>query len=249
MRRLSGPIIIKSKNFSPIIDYYVYNSEFNTNTSELLGNFNDEFFVYVSGNSKLLNNAENLKIAIDTAIWAYQTLRLRPSFWEDKKLLTKRILHTCNIRLFHILKKNHKCDQSEISISTGIIGQSKSWFGCIGINKVFFFQNGFMVKEFGKSEEAKSSIFLGQNRYGLTFKYLSRRFNDNDVISMMSQKTSKINRGAIFKQISLINANNISAQIKPFENVLSQAIGNLGSFCIITKYHPIETEVRIQGLV
>lgn len=154
--------------------------------------FGDECFALADGVGGMPHGAVAARLAADTAIWAYQHVRQRRFYWQDKKLLLARIFRTANICIWQKRRETGFEQGLATTLLVCITGTRTFWAGGVGDSCIYLWREGIFAKlidedidEYGYLTKA-----LGITRYGLAPNYYSDRFIANDVIVMVSDGVS-----------------------------------------------------------
>lgn len=147
-------------------------------------NFNDECFVVTDGVGGLPNGNVAARLGAETAIWGYKHIRQRPFYWEDKKLLLKRIFRSANLAVWQ--KRSEFGFEAGLAttLAVAIVGTYKIWVGTVGDSNVLLFRDGLIdvltpsdVDEMGMLTNA-----LGMRRLGLVPHIAIERFLPGDIL-------------------------------------------------------------------
>lgn len=125
-------------------------------------NFSDEFFCFAGGTKFWKNNSAGVKLAAETALWAYRQMRTGNAYWKNKKLLLTRIARTANLSLYQKRKLPQFTDGFSINLTLIIEGTHNFWINNSGDLKILLYRDGLI----DETTTHKSNA-LGSVRYGL----------------------------------------------------------------------------------
>lgn len=159
-------------------------------------NFNDECFILADGVGGMKNGDIAAKIAAETAIWGYKLIRQRPFYWQDKKLLMKRIFRSTNIALWQKKRETGFEEGLATTLEVLVIGDRTFWLGHVGDSSAWFFSGESQtVKKLTKDDSDEHGYLtkvVGTQRYGLTPQFATGKFLSGDTILLVSDGVTKV---------------------------------------------------------
>lgn len=141
-------------------------------------NYNDECFVVADGVGGEPHGDVASKFAADTALWAYKHVRLRPFYWEDKKLFMKRIFRSSNLAVWQKQRETGFEDGMATTLLVVMLGTKTFWLGSVGDSSAFFW-NGNMLRKLTTEDHDTDGYLtkaVGLQRLGLVPQYISGSF-------------------------------------------------------------------------
>jgi len=159
------------------------------NTQEdAVANFSDECFALADGVGGLPHGEVASQLAVQTAVWAYEHIRQRRFYWQDKKLLLKRIFRTVGLALVHKRKEHAYNDGLATTLTVAVVGPHTVWIGSIGDSAAYLYRAEVCVKltdddidQFGYLTKA-----LGVSSPSLVPQIVTERFIPGDVLLLAS---------------------------------------------------------------
>lgn len=167
-------------------------------TSQLLGerdtqedyfvNFNDECFVVADGVGGMPHGEIAAKLAAETAAWAYKHVRMRPTYWKERKLLLKRIFRTSNIAVWQKQREIGFTDGMATTLLVFIATHQRIYIGNAGDSSAYRFRDSVVEKLTTDDEDAdgRHTKVIGTQRYGLTPSMMIDDFFPNDTIVLVT---------------------------------------------------------------
>lgn len=156
---------------------------------DYFANYNDQCFTVADGVSGLPNGEVAAKLACETAIWAYKHVRLRPFYWDDKKLFLKRIFRSTNITLWQKRREQGFGEGLATTLMTCIIGDKSFWVGGVGDSHAYqLTKKGELVSLLPDDVDPSGKLtrVMGANRYGLVPHVVGREFFEGDTILLVT---------------------------------------------------------------
>ena len=106
--------------------------------------FNDECFIIADGVRSLPHADVAERLAVETALWAYKVVRLRPFYWKEKPELVKRIFRTTNLTLWQKRRDPGYANGLASSLSVLLVGPNHFWVGTAGNTNAFLFRESLI---------------------------------------------------------------------------------------------------------
>ena len=183
MRR-SYPYILKEDIEEPVICAGGQLIGGRTKQKDSFAIFRNECVVVADGVGGMPHGDIASRLAVETAIWGYKQIRLRPFYWRDKKLFIKRIFRSTNLAVWQKQKEDGYSDGLATTLSVIIIGSQKCWAGTVGDSRVILYRDGLI--DFLTPPDANSTGFLtraiGTQRLGIIPHIAVERFVAKDII-------------------------------------------------------------------
>lgn len=105
------------------------------------------------------------RLACHTAIWAYQQIRQKSYYWDDKKLLLQRIFRTTALTLWQKKRETGFSSGIFASLLVALATNTHMWIGYVGELGIIHLRSQEQKKIFPKSDDAER--LLGSMRYGV----------------------------------------------------------------------------------
>lgn len=181
------------QNKTKIIYTYFQDGGKDKKNLDTLRAFKDECFVLSDGVRTLPNAQKISLLAAETAIWAYQLVRQRPYYWDDKKLFMKRIFRSTNLRIWQKRKDSGFEAGSATSLLVCMIGKNRIWAGNIGASSLYIVQKGFVTRITNEDVDANGVVTraLGFQRSGLVPQFIRRSVNKKDTVLLVNRNISQ----------------------------------------------------------
>lgn len=145
------------------------------------GNLSDQCFVLATGAADFPNGETASKLAVDTAIWGYKLVRLRPFYWRDKRRLLRRIFRSTNIAVW----QKHREPGFEVGLGANLLvlinGPLKFWLGSVGSDRLYLWRDGKLTQI-----NRPDTKLVGRERYGLVPQLNDGDFLVNDTLLFTS---------------------------------------------------------------
>lgn len=151
-------------------------------------NFNDECFVIADGVGGMGHDEVASKLAAETAAWAYKHVRMRPTYWKERKLLLKRIFRTSNIAVWQKQREDGFTDGMATTLLVLIATHQRMYIGNVGDSSAYRYRDGAVEKLTTEDEDADGRLtkVIGAHRYSLTPSMMIDDFFPNDTIALVT---------------------------------------------------------------
>lgn len=151
-------------------------------------NFNDECFVIADGVGGMPHGEVAAKLAAETAAWAYKHVRMRPTYWKERKLLLKRIFRTSNIAVWQKQREDEFTDGMATTLLVLIVTHQRMYIGNVGDSSAYRYRDTLVEKLTTDDEDAdgKLTSVVGTHRYGLMPSMEIDDFFPNDTIALVT---------------------------------------------------------------
>jgi serine/threonine protein phosphatase PrpC len=213
-RRNEDPFQIKTINTHEDVIYVFRQITFSGQKVDYIDHYKDECFAVAKGNQDLPNADLGSRLAAETALWGYRQIRLRPFYWQDKKLLLNRIFRSVNMTLWQKRRETGFTKGVESTLGVVIFGPHKVWLGAMGDCPIYIFRNGQIVDELSSKLNIHKFNCLGRDRYGIVPQVAVFKFEANDVLCLFSGNISQnINISDLAKMTLDFNNTEISLGI------------------------------------
>ncbi|MEK7065495.1 MAG: protein phosphatase 2C domain-containing protein [Patescibacteria group bacterium] len=193
--RFADPISVKAKSLRVRILFAASQRQGTRPTQEdYFANYNDECFALADGLGGLPHGEVASKLACETALWAYQHVRLRPFYWADKKLFLKRIFRSTNITLWQKQREKGLEGGMATTLITCIVGEKSFWAGGVGDSRLYHLDStGKLTSLFPDDTDSSGRLTnaLGANRYGLVPHVAAKYFSRNDCLLLTTDGVSR----------------------------------------------------------
>ncbi|MBI5614046.1 protein phosphatase 2C family protein [Candidatus Gottesmanbacteria bacterium] len=166
--------------------------------------FSDECVVVADGLSTSMHGDIVAEVAAETALWAYQHIRLHPSFWVDKKLFMKRIFRTANMTVWQKLREKECAGGAQTTLTVAMIGPLNVFIGQAGDTGAFLYREGNLKQlvSFDRTSDGLPKHTLGVKRLGLVHEFVSSEFLPHDVLLLLTDGTWEHVDNALLKSIA-----------------------------------------------
>src|SRR3989338_7299051 len=151
----------------------------NASTEEIaFGNYRDECFVLASTNPKHPLRRKALALTIDTALWAFKLVRLRPFYRLVQDKLLYRIARSTNILLLQRQREPEYGKGLFATLLMAIASQKNMLIGFVGKSEAYLWRDRTLTKVVPEKgdREAVQTLVLGKDRYGITTATYSKYF-------------------------------------------------------------------------
>lgn len=151
-------------------------------------NFNDECFVIADGVGGMGHGEVAAKLAAETAAWAYKHVRMRPTYWKERRLLLKRIFRTSNIAVWQKQREVGYADGMATTLVVLIVTHQRMYIGNVGDSSAYRFRDSVVDKLTIEDEDADGILtkVIGTHRYGLIPSMAIDDFFPNDTIVLVT---------------------------------------------------------------
>jgi hypothetical protein len=191
-----------------------------------LRSFHKECFVIATGRGDTRDSV----FAADTAIWAYEHIRTRPHYWEEKRLLLGRIFTTTNLRIF---KKRKRKRFAGIGLLIIITGMRKCWIGAVGAFSVYITRGSEVAALLG-SKPAKS--LLGVHKKCPVSRIVRPRFSVGDTIIGLSGVDSTMQEHIVERLVDgSAGSKDFQSQITLWGNAIERGHRGIFGFWIVRR--------------
>lgn len=155
-----------------------------TNQEDVFTNYKDECFVLADGVGGMPHGREAAQLTAETAIWGYKQIRLRPFYWEDKKLFMKRIFRSVNIAVWQKHRETGYSGGLASTLVVLMISTRTIWLGSIGDTSVWLSRGGNLKKLTVEDRDNRGNLTkaIGLDRYGLVPQFATSEFTPGDNI-------------------------------------------------------------------
>jgi protein phosphatase len=148
-----------------------------------VGYFRDECFCLADGVGGMPHGDTAAELAVETALWGYQHIRLRPTYWLDKRNFMRRIFRTTNIRVWQKRKEPGFGEGLATTLVVLMIGPKNVWVGTIGDSSAFLFREGLIAEPTRKDSDESGLLTsaIGIRRFGLVPHFAGEPFLARDI--------------------------------------------------------------------
>lgn len=156
-------------------------------------NYNDECIAVADGVGGMPHGDVAAKLACETAIWGYKQIRLRNTYWKDRRLLMKRIFRTVNITLCQKQHEEGFSDGMATTMTIAIVASRSVWIGSAGDTPAYYFHEGQLQKITHDDIDAGGNLTkaIGTQRYGLVPEIHLLDFEEGDAVLVTSDGVSR----------------------------------------------------------
>ena len=230
--RFADPLSVKARSTRVSILFAASQAQGERDTQEdYFANYNDQCFALADGVGGQPHGEVAAKLACETAVWAYKHVRLRPFYWDDKKLFLKRIFRSTNIALWQKQREIGFEDGFATTLISLIIGENSFWVGGVGDSRIYHLNETGTLSSLLPDDtdpSGKLTNALGIRRYGLVPHVVAKQFGRQDVLMLVTDGITRyIDETLLTKQLSMCGetTGSLSATV---EEVL-RAAGEHGS--------------------
>ncbi|MCL4360299.1 protein phosphatase 2C domain-containing protein [Patescibacteria group bacterium] len=208
---------------------------------DYFANYNDECFALADGVGGMPHGAAAAKLAGDTAIWGYRQIRLRHSYWRDKKLFMNRIFRSTNIAVWQKRREQGYGDGLATTLSVVMVGTRTFWVGSVGDTAVFRYSDGQLEKLTENDVDAEGYLTktLGTQRFGLFPAFRTGDFLVNDTLCMATDGITNAVTDREVSELLRLTGDTSQHVAAAAGNIIRKARENRGSdnmsICIIKK--------------
>lgn len=153
---------------------------------DAMGAFVDECFVLSDGVSGVPHGDVASRLTVDTTVWGYKHIRMRPYYWEDKQKLLARMFRSTNLSVWQKRKESGYEDGLAATLSVVIIGAHHLWAGSIGDSPIYMYRDGLIdtLAEPDTDDIGRLTQAIGIQRLGLAPHIKKEIFLPGDIIIM-----------------------------------------------------------------
>ncbi|MDO8452080.1 MAG: hypothetical protein Q7S76_04400 [bacterium] len=155
---------------------------------EVFGTFNNECFVLSRGVEGLAHGDTASRLIVDTALWAYKLVRLRPFYWGDKTKFLKRIFRSSNLAVWQKRRETGFEDGLFGTLLVLMVGPKSFWIGTAGDSSAYLYRNHILKKLTNEDRNTKGVVTkaLGFQRLGLVPAITIGHLDAHDVLLLTS---------------------------------------------------------------
>lgn len=191
---LNNPLLLKLQRPKTKILYAVSQLQGTRATQEdYFLTFNDECFAVADGVGGMPHGDVAARLAAETAVWGYRHVRLRPYYWNDKKLFMKRIFRSTNIAVWQKHRESGFEDGLATTLVVCLIGDKSFWIGSVGDSRAYLWRDE-VIKQLTKDDVDERGFLtkvIGGGRYGLVPQFFTDTFYPHDVILLATDGVTK----------------------------------------------------------
>lgn len=191
-------------------------------------NFRDECFVVADGVGGLPQGDVAAKLAVETAIWGYKHIRLRPFYWRDKRLFLRRIFRSANLTLWQKQREKEFSAGMATTLLVTMVGARTFWLGSAGDTSAFLYRETLIDKLTREDVDEEGYLVkaLGVGRKPVIPQFVSETFLPGDILVLATDGISNYLDEEQFRQ-TLDSAGNTTSELqKTVNNLLDQAGAN-----------------------
>lgn len=160
---------------------------------DFIGHYRDECFVIADGLGGLPHGEVAATLAGETALWGYRHIRLRPTYWTNKRFFMRRIFRSTNMSVWQKRKEPGFGEGFATTLVVLIIGSKNLWVGSVGDSKAFLYREGLIaelvredVDEFGHLTGA-----IGVKRFGVIPHFAGEPFLAGDSVVLCTDGVTR----------------------------------------------------------
>ena len=153
-----------------------------------VGYFRDECFALADGVGGMPHGDVAAELAVETALWGYQQIRLRPTYWLDKRNFMRRIFRTTNIRVWQKRKEAGFGEGLAATLVVLLVGSKNMWVGTVGDSSAYLYREG-LIAELTREDSDESGFLtdaVGVRRFGIPPHVAGEPFLTGDIAVLMS---------------------------------------------------------------
>lgn len=192
MRRPDPAYFTETKPKSKIIFASLQFQGDGENQEDFCANFNDECFVVADGVGGMPHGEVAARLAVDTAIWGYKEIRLRETYWTQKKFFLNRIFRSVNIAVWQKHRESGFTGGLASTLLVLITAPRNFFIGSVGDSSAYLYRQNNLNKlshddidEIGNLTKA-----IGVERFGLVPQVFIDRFEINDTLLLVTDGVS-----------------------------------------------------------
>jgi len=179
------------------------------NQEDFVGHFRDECFVIADGVGGMPHGEVAATLAGETAIWGYRHIRLRPTYWLDKRNFMRRIFRSTNMAVWQKrkepefgggLKVPSTFDELSVNGVEGlattlivcIVGPMNMWVGSVGDSSAYLYREGLIASLTREDVDERGFLtnVIGTKRLGLASQFASEPFLVGDIAVLCTDGVS-----------------------------------------------------------
>lgn len=155
-------------------------------------NFNDECIALADGVGGMPHGDVAAGLACETAIWGYKQIRLRRTYWLDKRGLVRRIFRSTNIAVCQKQREEGYTNGMATTLTVAIIGDRSVWLGSVGDSPAFLLHDNSLVRLTKDDVDAEGQLTkaIGVARYGLAPQFKVVHFTQGDALLIVTDGVS-----------------------------------------------------------
>jgi PPM family protein phosphatase len=239
---INEPILLKNSTPADnIISAFSQRMGDHDKQEDFVGNYRDECFVLADGVGSIPHGQVAGSLSGETALWAYRHIRLRPYYWQDKKLFMKRIFRSVNMTVWQKRRETGFEEGMASTLLVAICGAYNVWIGSIGDSRAYMLKKGALFPVTGDDADSQGhpDKLIGVRRYGIEPQFSSFRFERFDTVLLASDGVTGYVKAEDIKQI-LENTGNDQTELSLSAGLVLDKAENEGStgnksVCLIKK--------------
>lgn len=158
------------------------------NQEDFYAHFNDECFVVADGVGGMPHGEVASRLAGETAIWGYKEIRLRETYWSQKRFFLNRIFRSVNIAVWQKHRESGFTDGLASTLLVLITGPRNFFLGSVGDSSCFLTRKKVTTKLTHEHVNGKGNLVkvVGLERFGLVPEVIIDRFEVDDTLLMVT---------------------------------------------------------------
>ena len=162
------------------------------NQEDFVGHFRDECFVIADGVGGMPHGEVAATLAGETAIWGYRHIRLRPTYWLDKRNFMRRIFRSTNMAVWQKRKEPEFRDGLATTLIVCIVGPMNMWVGSVGDSSSYLYREGLIASLTREDVDERGFLtnVIGTKRLGLASQFASEPFLVGDIAVLCTDGVS-----------------------------------------------------------
>ncbi len=156
-------------------------------------NFNDECVALADGVGGMPHADVAARLACETAIWGYKQIRIRNTYWNDRKEFLKRIFRSTNIAVWQKQREVGYADGMATTMTVAMVGMRNAWIGAVGDTPAYIFHNTLLRKITSDDIDREGYLtkIMGRQRYGLVPQVYTLDFIEGDMVFLATDGVSR----------------------------------------------------------
>ncbi len=154
------------------------------NQEDFYAHFNDECFVVADGVGGMPHGEVAARLAVETAIWGYKEIRLRETYWSQKRFFLNRIFRSVNIAVWQKHRESGFTGGLASTLLVLITGPRNFFLGSAGDSSAFLYREGKTTKitHDDVDETGNLTKVVGLERFGMVPQVFIDRFEIDDTL-------------------------------------------------------------------
>lgn len=235
------PLLLKTKaNRLMFLSAFVQDQGKRESQEDVFFQEKDECFALADGLGGMPHGLEAAQLAAEAAVWTYKLTKLKPFYWNDKKLLAGRIFRSANWTVFNKRREIGFEDGLASTLLVIIFSERKFYVCHVGDTVALLYRDGVLhhLTKTHRGEHGEIAKALGINHTGPVPSFQADDVLPGDVLVMATDGVADWVKDQEWKEALSTSMDTTEALQKKAELLLSiaRSHGNSdnGSVCIIS---------------